>query len=31
MADPSEIFDAKFLRQLEALDAALLRLRGSLG
>jgi len=26
-----ELFDATFLRQLEALDAALLRLRGSLG
>ncbi|MBZ0137711.1 MAG: DUF58 domain-containing protein [Planctomycetes bacterium] len=31
MPDVSDIFDAAFLRQLEALDAALLRLRGSMG
>lgn len=31
MAEGADIFDAAFLRQLEALDAALLRLRGSLG
>jgi uncharacterized protein (DUF58 family) len=31
MGDTVEIFDAAFLRQLEALDAALLRLRGSQG
>lgn len=31
MAESADIFDAAFLRQLEALDAALLRLRGNLG
>lgn len=31
MADGNDIFDAAFLRKLEALDAALLRLRGSVG
>ena len=31
MPDSPDIFDAAFLRQLEALDAALLRLRGSMG
>jgi uncharacterized protein (DUF58 family) len=31
MAETPDIFDAAFLRQLEALDAALLRLRGSAG
>ncbi|MCB9895073.1 MAG: DUF58 domain-containing protein [Planctomycetes bacterium] len=31
MTDTAEIFDSAFLRQLEALDAALLRLRGGVG
>ncbi len=31
MADGNDIFDAAFLRSLEALDAAMLRLRGTLG
>jgi uncharacterized protein (DUF58 family) len=31
MSESVEIFDAAFLRQLEALDAALIRLRGSQG
>ena len=31
MPEPPDIFDPAFLRQLEALDAALMRLRGSVG
>ena len=31
MPESPDIFDAAFLRQLEALDAALMRLRGSIG
>ena len=31
MSDQPELFPSSFLRQLEALDAALLRLRGSIG
>lgn len=31
MPDTPDIFDTAFLRQLEALDAAMLRLRGSMG
>jgi uncharacterized protein (DUF58 family) len=31
MAERADIFDPAFLRQLEALDAALLRLRGTMG
>ena len=31
MPDKPELFDAQFLRQLEALDASMMRLRGSIG